>query len=85
MTESDKKGLRSLTKGLIILSALSFIGTTIGLILQIVTGGNFHEYFVDEEGGSNIVYYQISFWILIVSSIVYLMSGGNFSKFMDQD
>ena len=75
-----KKNIRQGAGCIVILAGITFILSSIGLILTIVTGGSLSNFFSDEEGESTFGWYKIQFWILVISVIALLMAEGKLSN-----
>lgn len=78
---NKRKGVRKFSGCVIILFGISFILTSIGVIITLVFGGDLKEFFTDENGDSTFEWFKAKFWILIVAVIVFLIAGGKFSNF----
>ena len=76
----DKKGVRQFSGCLIIFFGISFVFSSIGVILTLVTGFSLSKYFMDEDGDSTLWWYKAQFWILVAAVVVLLIAGGKLSK-----
>ena len=77
--KENKKNVRKLSGCIIILFGLSFVITSIGVILTIVFGDDLNEFFTNEYEESDLGWYKITFWVLIISIITFFLSGGKLS------
>ena len=63
---------------IIVIVGIYFIVYSIGLILTVVSGKSSSEFFINEDGESDIDFYQFQFWVLLVATIIFIGFGGNF-------
>ena len=64
---------------MVILFGLSFVVTSIGVIFTIVFGDNLNEFFKNEYDESDLGWYKITFWVLIIAIVIFFLSGGKLS------
>lgn len=76
----DKKGTRQLSGCLIVFFGISFVLSSIGVILTLVTGSSLSKYFTDENGESDFWWYKAQFWIVVVAIAVLLIAGGKLAN-----
>ncbi len=76
----NKKETRKTSGCFIIFFGISFILSSIGVILTLVTGGSLSNYFLDEDGESYFGLYKAQFWIIIIAIVVLLFAGGKLAN-----
>jgi hypothetical protein len=72
----DRKETRKLTGCLFIFFGISFVATSIGVVLALVFGQSLTLFFTDEDGDNHFGWYKTQFWIGLISFILFLFAGG---------
>ena len=76
----DKRDIRKTSGCFIIFLGISFIFSSVGVILTLVFGGSLSEYFTNEDGDSEFWWYKAQFWIVIIAIVALLFAGGKLTN-----
>lgn len=71
-----RKDTRMFTGCLFVFFGISFVATSIGVVLALVFGQSLTLFFTDEDGDSHFGWYKTQFWIVAISFILFLFAGG---------
>ena len=76
----EKKDVRQTAGCFIVFFGITFILSSIGVVLTLITGGSLSKYFTDEDGENDFWWYKTQFWIVIVAIAILLIAGGKLSN-----
>ena len=79
----NKKEVRQTAGCFVWFFGILFIMSSLGVIFTLVTGGKLSKYFTDEDGESSFWWYKLQFWIMIISLVILLASGGKIRNLLN--
>lgn len=76
----DNKATRQFSGCIIVFIGTSFVISSLGVILALVTESDLLKFFTDEDGESSLWWYKTQFWIVIAAVVVLLIARGKLTN-----